>query len=343
MDYQVRLFETGKSFTVDSGETVLDAALRANITLPHDCRFGGCGACRVRLLEGTVSYEDPPFGLTPEEAAAGYALACQALPGSDLVIAPEAAGDVLPEPLRHTARVCAISRLSDGVTHLRLEVDSQDALQYLPGQYMNVHLDDGSTRSFSMASKPDGRLLDFHVRRISEGKFTDSILPGLTVGDTMRIEAPLGMFRYRPRDYRPMVMVATGTGVAPIRAILQALMEAGDAPPVWLYWGVRSEEDLYLAQEVAQWAGQLDDFRFVPVLSRSGPGWQGRSGHVQAAIAEDFDDLSEHAFYICGSPQMVREAKSVLMGLGASPDHLYADSFDFAHQAHPGLPEEVAG
>lgn len=342
MNYQVSLFKTEQSFTVEAGETVLAAALRADIALPHDCCMGGCGACRVRLVAGCVSYDDPPFGLTPEEAAAGYALACQALPASDLVIAPEAAGDMLPEACLHAARVCEIRDLSNGVCYLRLEVEGKKEVEYRAGQYMNIHLDNGLTRSFSMASPPNGQVLDFHVRRIPEGKFTDGILPGLAVGDTLRVEAPLGVFRYRARDYRPLVMVATGTGLAPIKAILQGLMEEGDAPPVSLYWGARHEEDLYLAQEIVQWAERLDEFQFIPVLSRPGPDWQGRSGHVQQAIAADFDDLSEHACYLCGSPQMIRDAKSVLIGIGADPEYLYSDSFDFAHQVHPGSDKSEA-
>jgi CDP-4-dehydro-6-deoxyglucose reductase len=331
MAYQVHLFQSARSFTVEDGETVLDAALRADVPLAHDCRFGGCGTCRIRLLDGAVDYEEQPFGLTAEEAEAGYALACQARPRSDLVIEPSR-GAALPEARRLAAVVRDVRALCDGVRHLVLEAEGDEPLHYLPGQYMNVHLGDGAVRSFSMASMPNGRMIDFHVRRIPGGRFTDQGLAQLRPGDRLEIEAPLGAFSYRSEDYRPLVMVATGTGIAPIRSILQSLMIDPDCPPVRLYWGMRSEADLYLDSEIRAWKERLCDFDFVPVLSRPQAAWSGRSGYVQHAVAEDFDDLSEHAIYLCGSPAMIREATAMFLARSASIDHLYADSFNFAHQ-----------
>lgn len=330
MAYQVHLFQTERCFTVEDGETVLDAALREGVALAHDCRFGGCGTCRIRLLDGAVDYEEQPFGLSVEEAEAGYALACQARPRSDLVIEP--GRSALPEARRLTAVVREVRALCDSVSHLVLEAEGDEPLHYLAGQYMNVHLGDGSVRSFSMASMPNGRMLDFHVRRIPGGRFTDAGLAQLRPGDRLDIEAPLGVFSYRSEDYRPLLMIATGTGIAPIRSILQSLMDDPDCPPVRLYWGMRSEADLYLAAEIREWGERLYDFEFVPVLSRPQAAWPGRRGYVQHAVAEDFEDLSEQAIYLCGSPAMIREATALCLARSASIDHLYADSFSFAHQ-----------
>lgn len=332
MSYQIQI-EGGEAFAAQAGESVLEAAERHGIALAHDCRMGGCGTCRIRLVSGTVRYEEQPFGLTEEEEQQGYALACQARPQADLVIAPGRTMD-LPQTLRSSATICEINRVTDSVVHLVLE--TPEPVPYLAGQYMNVHMENGNPRSFSMANAPGGTRLDFHVRRVPGGRFTERQLNEAKPGQQLDVELPVGSFYLRREDYRPLLMVATGTGIAPIRAILETLLDDEDCPPVSLYWGMRTEADLWLAQEFAQWKDRLYDFRFVPVLSEEGESWQGRRGFVQDAIAEDFDDLSEHAIYLCGVPAMVREAKERFISLGASVEHIYSDSFDFS------LPEQKA-
>lgn len=331
MSYQIRVLETGACFVAHGEESLLDAALRANVALAHDCQFGGCGTCRIKVLEGNHDYEEFPLGLTPEEAGAGFALACQARPRSDMVIGGGLDGAPVSEPVRLRARVSAIRALSDDVTHLTLTLPADTELVSRPGQYMNVLLDDGSHRSFSMASPARGSLIDFHVRRIAGGHFTDRTIARLKPGDSLDLEMPLGTFRFHVEDYRPLLMVATGTGLAPIKAILESLMDDPDCPPVTLYWGARTAADLYLHDEIADWASRLYEFRYVPVLSRADSSWEGRRGYVQHAVCEDHADLSEHALYLCGSPAMIADAKKAFIARGASIDHLYADSFTFQH------------
>jgi CDP-4-dehydro-6-deoxyglucose reductase len=329
MNHRVVWLETGQSFDVAAGEAVLEAALRGQIALPHECQFGGCGTCRVRVVEGTVGYEDElPMGLTEEEAEAGYALACQARPTTDLVISVEQAV-ACSAPTRLNATVEEVCAIGPDVTRLRLRLPDDADLVYLPGQYMNVQLGGGRHRSFSMASKPDGNSVDFHVRRIPGGYFTDQYLASLCGGSPLEVELPLGNFRFHAEDYRPLVMVATGTGLAPIKSMLESLMGDDDCPPVSLYWGMRTEADLYLHDEIQRWAEHLYEFQYVPVLSRASDSWIGRRGHVQDAVLADLPDLSEHAIYLCGSPTMIADAKVAFLGRGASVDHLYADSFVF--------------
>lgn len=330
MAYRVHLLETGQSFEAEAGESVLAAAERAAVRLPHECTFGGCGTCRIKLAEGTVAYDEFPMALTPEEAAQGYALACQARPCADLTISV-ANTRQFAEPRRLDATVHRIAALCDDVTHLTLALPPDAPLDYAPGQYMNVVLPDGATRSFSMASAPAGNLVDFHVRRIPGGRYTDHWLGQARPGAALEIEAPLGVFSYHEEDWRPMIMMATGTGIAPIKAILESLLDNDDCPPVTLYWGMRTEADLYLRDQIADWADRLYEFNFVPVLSRADAGWQGRRGHVQQAVLQDHGDLSEHALYLCGAPAMISEATALLAGRGASLDHVYADSFTFQH------------
>ena len=333
MSFRVRLPATDEAFDADDLESVLRSALIAGVKLPSDCRQGGCGTCRIRVLQGSVEYDEEPMALSPEEAAAGYALACQARPTSDLVI--EVASTALQDPARHVAVVRDIRPLSRDVLHLALEVPGGE-LDYLPGQYMKVHLDDGATKNFSMASPPAGGTVDFHVRRIAGGRFTDGLLRQLQANDTLEVELPLGTFFLRRQDYRPLLMVATGTGLAPIKSILESLLDDPDCPPVTLYWGMRTATDLYLHDEIRAWHSRLGEFRYVPVLSRPDSAWTGRRGHVQEAVAEDLDDLSAYAIYLCGSPNMIVSAREAFRALGASMEHVYADGFHFQH---PDVPE----
>lgn len=329
--YTVHVQDTAESFSVSPGETVLDAAERAKVKLPHECTLGGCGTCRVKLAAGSVSYEAFPMALSQDEARQGYALACQARPTSDLVISvPRVA---LAEPTRQQALITDIEPYGSHVIHLSLALPDLDAFVYRPGQHMNVLLADGGHRSFSMASAPNGNVADFHVRRISGGRFTDDILPRLQPGDMLDVELPHGTFRYHEEDYRSLVMVATGTGLSPIKCILESLMDDPDCPPVWLYWGMRSEADLYLHEEIAEWGRRLYDFRYVPVLSRAGASWQGRRGYVQDAVLQDHGDMSEHSVYLCGSPNMINAAKRDFLDRGASVDHIYVDGFNFQSHA----------
>ncbi|SEI57758.1 2Fe-2S iron-sulfur cluster-binding protein [Achromobacter sp. NFACC18-2] len=331
MAYRVHILETDEAFEVEAGESVLEGAQRSAVKLPHECTFGGCGTCRIKLASGAVRYDEFPMALTPEEAEQGYALACQARPTGDLCISVASSRQAFPEPRRIPATIHRIQAYCDDVIHLTLALPGE-GLDYAPGQYMNVVLPDGATRSFSMASAPAGNLIDFHIRRIPGGRCTDQWLGQAGAGAPVEIEAPLGVFSYHEEDWRPLIMMATGTGIAPIKAILESLLDNEDCPPVTLYWGMRTEADLYLRDEIARWAGRLYEFNFVPVLSRAGQAWTGRRGYVQHAVLEDHQDLSEHAFYLCGAPEMIRQAKHLLAERGASLDHMYADSFTFQHE-----------
>lgn len=326
MSFRILLPDSDVQFDAAPDETLLDAAERAGATLACDCRTGGCGTCRVRLLDGSVTYEEMPFALTEEDVAAGFALACQARAASDLVIEPARAGPDLPPMTRGTATVLGTASLADGVTALRL--GWPEPADYLPGQYANIILPDGTARSFSMATPPGGDL-EFHIRTTG-GHFTRDILPGLREGDRLTVELPLGSFVYRAADFRPLLFLATGTGIAPVKAMLESLLDDGDCPPVTLYWGGRTLDDLYLREQIASWSDRLTEFRFVPVLSRAGVEWQGARGHVQDVCLSEMLDAPECAAYLCGSPAMVRDARAALLRQGANPAFVYTEGFTTA-------------
>ncbi|HET9651919.1 MAG TPA: FAD-binding oxidoreductase, partial [Usitatibacter sp.] len=270
-----------------------------------------------------------PMALSPEEAQQGYALACQARALSDLVI--ELPRVTFAEPSRQMALVTDVAPLCDDVMHLSLVLPDIASLAYRPGQHMNLLLPDGTHRSFSMASPPAGNAVDFHIRRIPGGRFTQRMLGDMQPGDMVEVEIPLGTFRYHEEDYREILMVATGTGISPLKCILESLMDDPDCPPVSLYWGGRTPGDLYLGEDIPAWGERLYEFRYEPVLSRADGGWAGHRGHVQDAVLRDIPDLSQHSIYLCGSPAMIHDAKQAFLARGASVDHLYADGFNFQH------------
>ncbi|GAB1575346.1 2Fe-2S iron-sulfur cluster-binding protein [Bordetella petrii] len=331
MAHRVLWLQSQQQFDVADGETILAAAARQGVELPHECTFGGCGTCRIQVLEGRVDYEELPLALSEEEHAQGQGLACQARALSDLVISVERPGGY-SEPTLVDAEVAELRLLSPDIYHLQLQLPADHGIVYRPGQYLNVHLDDAGHRSFSMANPPDAGRVDLQIRRIAGGYFTDRLLGGMQAGQRLRVEMPHGAFHYHAQDYRPMVFAATGTGIAPIKAILESLLDDDDCPPVSLYWGMRGEQDLYLADQIASWRDRLYEFDFVPVLSRPSGAWRGRAGYVQDAILQDLPDLSEHSLYLCGSPAMIQDAKTRFVRAGADAAHLYADSFVF--QSH---------
>lgn len=334
MSYRVLWMQTSQSFEAQADESVLDAAARQGIELPHDCTFGGCGTCRMKVEEGRIAYADGelPLAMSDDEHAQGYALACQARAQSDLVISVQT-GPACSPPAVLGATVAEIGMHTPDVYHLALDLPAGHGVQYAAGQYLNILLPEGGHRSFSMSSPQQGNRVTLQIRRIAGGRFTDGLLAGLRAGDVLDVEMPHGSFCYHASDYQPMVFAATGTGFAPVKAILESLLGDEDCPPIHFYWGMRDEQDLYLLDEIGSWAAQLYEFTFVPVLSRAGAGWAGRRGHVQDAIMEDFDDLSEYSIYLCGSPAMIQEARACLGLAGAQPGKIYSDSFLFQGEA----------
>jgi CDP-4-dehydro-6-deoxyglucose reductase len=327
--FRVTVLQTSATFAVNPGETVLTAASRQGVALAHECTFGTCGTCRVSLRGGTVRYDEMPLALSADEAEAGLALMCQAQPCSDLLIDVEPPPPGTQAPVRTAAVVRSAHAFSPDVMHVTLELPELAELSYAPGQHLNIHLPDGSHRSFSMASVPSGNTVDLHVRRIAGGRFTEGVAPRLAPGDRLEVELPLGRFHCRKQDYRELLMVATGTGISPIKSMLESFLDDPDCPPVHLYWGARTPADLYIDDTIRSWQGRLYEFRYVPVLSRAGADWSGRRGYVQDAVLEDLADLSEHSIYLCGSPAMIASAKQAFVQRGADLNHLHSDGFTF--------------
>ncbi|MCA1780397.1 MAG: CDP-6-deoxy-delta-3,4-glucoseen reductase [Xanthomonadaceae bacterium] len=336
--HQVRLTESGKRFSVRQGETVLAAALRQGIMLPYSCRNGTCASCTCQLKSGSVEYPfNPPVALEPGDLADGRILACQATAASDLEVVATEIEQVADIPVRLLpARVESIDELTPDVRRLRLKLPRGKRLQFLAGQYMDILLPGGKRRAFSIASSPSREaFLELHVRYVDGGGFTGHVFDGMHAGEILRLEGPLGTFFIRLNSPRPILMMGGGTGFAPLKAMIEDLIHAGDARPIRLYWGVRREPDLYARELIDEFAHHHADFSFVPVLSEPSPGWRGRTGLVHLALLEDYPDLSSFEIYMSGPPAMVNVARKTFLAAGGSESHLHYDSFDFAPDVPP--------
>jgi CDP-4-dehydro-6-deoxyglucose reductase len=333
---QITLIPTGQTFAADSTESVLAAALRAGLNLPHSCKGGHCASCIARVLSGSFSYPaDRPPGLTEEEARDGYLLLCQARATSDLRIETR---EVRPAPdVQVKSLPCRIERLerrTDDVMAVFLRLPAVESMPFRPGQYLDVMLSEGRRRSFSIAgSDADHRLLELHVRRASGSGFTGQLFGGMKEGTLLRIEGPLGQFWFRGESLRPALMIGGGTGYAPLRAMLRELLAAGDRRPVTLYWGVRTHEDLYDHDWLSDVEASRPAFCYRPVLSaevQRDAAWTGRRGLVHEAVLADWPDLAAFDVYASGPPAMIEAIRSTFPGRGLPREQLFFDSFDYA-------------
>jgi len=325
---KVKVQPSGHEFDVEEGESVLTAALRQHLVLPYGCRNGACGSCKGRIVEGRVDYGVyQRKALTEEEKAQGKALFCQAKPLTELVIEARTIGAARDIPIRMLpCRVQKLERLADDVMALHLRLPANERLQFLAGQYIEFLLKDGSRRSFSMGNAPhDDELIQLHVRRVAGGQFTDHVFGKMKERDILRFEGPLGTFFLREDSAKPIVFVASGTGFAPIKSIIEHALHKGVTRPMVLYWGGRRPKDLYMDALARQWP-----IEYVPVISDALPedDWSGRTGFVHRAVMQDFPDLSGHQVYACGVPVMVDAAKRDFTQQCRLPeDEFFADSF----------------
>src|SRR6056297_1532848 len=329
---------SGKTFNARPDETVLAAALRQGIMLPYSCRNGTCASCKCRLVSGSVEYPfNPPAALEQDDLAEGRILACQAVATGDLEIQATEIEQVADIPVRVLpARVETIDELTPEVRRLRLKLPRGKRLQFLAGQYMDILLPGGKRRAFSIASAPsEPEFLELHVRHVDGGGFTGHVFTGMQPGEILRMEGPLGMFFVRLGSPRPILMMGGGTGFAPLKAMIEDLIHAGDDRPITLYWGVRTEKDLYAQSLIDEFADRHPDFRFVPVLSEPEPDWTGRTGFVHSALLEDYSNLSAFEIYMSGPPAMVHAARKEFLAHGGTEQHLHYDSFDFAPDVPP--------
>jgi CDP-4-dehydro-6-deoxyglucose reductase len=343
MSFTVTVQPSGRSFAVERDEPILQAAIRQGVGLPYGCKDGACGSCKSRLLEGRVIHGVHQHkALSVAEEEAGLILPCCATPQTDCVIEARMVPGAGEFPvLKMPCRVMAIARPAPDVAVLRLQLPANQAFQFRAGQYVEFILRDGSRRSYSMANAP-GQLgtppsIELHVRHMAGGKFTDHVFSAMKDKDILRMEGPYGSFFLREDSAKPLVLLASGTGFAPIKAIIQHMQVKAIDRPAVLYWGCRTRADLYQHEWAEQAAAAMPSLRYVPVLSEPKPDdqWHGRTGFVHRVVMADLPNLSGHQVYACGVPVMVESAKRDFVTSCALPeDEFYADAFTSEADKH---------
>ena len=337
MSFQITIQPSQHQFAADADKSVLDAALAAGIVLPYSCRSGACSTCKAKVLSGSVEAGSSPAQiLSADEIEAGFTLLCQARATSDLVIESRElrlASDIQIRKI--PSRVTTIQRPTADVAVLTLQLPATETFRFHAGQYIEVILKDGKRRSYSMANAPHAAsALELHIRHLQGGLFTDHVFGvGATTmkeREILRLEGPFGSFFLREDSQLPIVMLASGTGFAPIKSIIEHMVHQNINRPITLYWGGRRPADLYMNELVEQWSKTIPDFKYVPVVSDALPedGWTGRTGFVHRAVMQDFPDLSGCQVYACGAPIVIDSARREFVATcHLAEEAFFADSF----------------
>jgi CDP-4-dehydro-6-deoxyglucose reductase len=333
MTFQVTVTPSGRQFSCENDETILSAALRAGVGLPYGCKNGACGSCKGKIIEGKVTHGNhQQKALSDTEEEQGMSLFCCAKPSSDITLeAREIQGSDEFPIKKMPSRIAKLAKLSDDVMLIALQLPANERLQYRAGQYIEFMLKDGKRRSYSMANAPHlDEQITLHVRHMPGGVFTDQVFSSMKERDILRFEGPHGSFFLREDSEKPIILLASGTGFAPIKALMEHLIDLKSNRPVTLYWGGRRPQDLYMHALCMEWANSLANFHYVPVISDAlaEDNWTARSGFVHQAVIADHADLSSYQVYACGAPIVVDSAKRDFVGLCQLPtEEFYADSF----------------
>ncbi len=335
--FSITVEPSGRRFTVQGDETILAAGIRQGIGLPYGCKDGACGSCKCKKLSGEVTLDaHQSKALSADEELAGHVLTCRAHPKSDVVLESRQVNEAGAHPIRKMpVRVTALTKQSHDVMLVRLQLPAGEPLQFHAGQYVEFILQGGARRSYSMANAPHtlrepGTGIELHIRHMPGGKFTDHVFGAMKEKEILRIEGPYGSFFLREESPKPMVLLASGTGFAPIKALIEHMRFKAIDRPATLYWGGRRPEDLYMNEWLQAQLAEMPSLRYVPVVSNAVPedNWTGRTGFVHQAVLEDFADLSGYQVYACGAPIVVDSAKrDYLAQAGLPEEEFFADAF----------------
>ena len=330
MTKHVEIRQAGRNLAVPEGVTILDAALTDGIAYPHGCRSGRCGSCKSRLVSGEVDLlEHSRFALSDEEKGQGLILACRAIPTTDAIVAWLDGGEETPSyPRRRlNGRVTAIADATHDIKHIQLVIDGADPFAFKAGQYVRLTFPGAPTRDYSMASRPGEQALEFHIRRVPGGAATQRIHTLLKLDDPVMVEGPFGSSYLRDQHAGPILCVAGGSGLAPIKGIVEAAMARGMKQPIHVYFGARSARDLYLVDHFEGLAQRHPNLTFTPVLSDAPLGGRWRTGFVTDAVAEDLRDFDGWKVYVAGPPPMVEAALQICKVRGLRSEDMHADVF----------------
>ena len=338
MTFHITVEPSGRSFTAAADEVILAAGIRQGIGLPYGCKDGACGSCKCKKISGTVEHgPHQSKALSAEEEASGFVLTCCAKPTSDVVLESRQVTEEGAHPIKKMpVRVSSMHKASADVMVMHLQLPASDPFHYHAGQYVEFLLRDGDRRSYSMATAPHRQAeqpsMELHIRHMPGGKFTDHVFGAMKEKDILRIEGPYGSFYLREASEKPIVFLASGTGFAPIKAIIEHMRFKNMQRPAVLYWGGRRPADLYDQAWIDAELADLPWLRYVPVVSDAQPedAWTGRTGFVHRAVLQDHPSLAGHEVYACGAPIVVESAQRDFTAAGLPSDAFFADSFTSA-------------
>jgi CDP-4-dehydro-6-deoxyglucose reductase/ferredoxin-NAD(P)+ reductase (naphthalene dioxygenase ferredoxin-specific) len=329
MSFRVAISQFAEPLEVEMGQTILEAALAHDLPYPHGCRSGNCGACKSELLSGEVDMSPySEYALTESEKNSGLILACRAVPWSDCEVKFLEADETVAHPLRHME--CRVVRLEDAthdIKRLWLEIIDGGPYTFSAGQYASLRFPGLPPRDYSMANRPDEGLLEFHIRLMPGGAVTPYVARQLKLGDPVKVVGPYGTSYLRERHTGPILALAGGSGLAPIKSIVETVLAHGAAQPIDLYFGVRDERDLYLEDHFRALAAVHPNLKFVPVLSAPSSPTRRRTGFLADAVRADHATLDGAKIYLAGPPVMVETAVSVVEALGVRKQDCHADAF----------------
>ncbi|QNP49582.1 CDP-6-deoxy-delta-3,4-glucoseen reductase [Diaphorobacter aerolatus] len=341
--FTISVQPSGRIFTAQDDETILTAAIRSGVGLPYSCKDGSCGSCKCKKLSGSVVHkEHAEKALSAAEEEAGFVLTCSARALTDVVLESRQVTDESAYPVKKLpVRVSSLTRASHDVMQVKLQLPAADHFKYHAGQYIEFILRDGARRAYSMATAPHFQEqapgVELHIRHMSGGKFTDHVFGAMKERDILRVEGPFGSFFLREDSDKPIILLASGTGFAPVKALIEHMLHKGVTRPVALYWGGRRPADLYMDAWIRERAADMPNLSYVPVISNALPEdqWSGRTGFVHKAVLEDFADLSGYQVYACGAPIVVDSARSEYIGeRGLPQEEFFADSFTSEADKH---------
>jgi CDP-4-dehydro-6-deoxyglucose reductase len=318
---------SGREFVAESGVTLLDAASGAGIALPYSCRAGRCSTCKALVQRGQTRPLTDETGLSTEEIKAGWILTCVRTAETDVELDMEDLGEIqLPQPKTLPCRIAELEKLAPDVLRVKLRLPPASDFSFIPGQYIDVIGINGTRRSYSLANKSSSeKFLELHVRAVNGGTMSDYWFNHAKLNDLLRLNGPLGTFFLRECAKTDVFFLATGTGIAPIKSMLGSLVDIPeDQQPksITVLWGGRKPEDFYI--DLTATHGK---HRYIPVISRLNDGWTGAKGYVQDILLSAAPDLSNAAVYACGSDNMIRDAKQLLMNAGLPSARFYSDAF----------------
>jgi len=334
MSFTVRVVNRNGELAVEMGETILEAALKAGLPYPHGCRSGNCGACKSELIDGEVELAPySEYALSQAERDQGLVLACRSVPWSDCAVRWLDPSESVAHPIRHLGcRVAGVEDATHDIHIVRLAIESGGPFDYSPGQYAQVTFAGLPARDYSMASRPGEKLIEFHIRATKGGVVSQYVAKRLGEGDEVKLVGPYGAAHLRESHRGPIVALAGGSGLAPVRAIVEQALATGMEQDITLYFGVRAERDLYLEEHFKRLGEEYPNLNFIPVLSEpdasgtDGPG-ERRTGFLADALAADFTELDGAKAYLAGPPIMVETCTEALAKLGLRRQDVHADAF----------------